>query len=77
MGPKHLHGWEKGKPFPPSQILNPKVKVKGLWVGSCVFCGGSLGGPYQEDLFHLECLKEAEDHNEKMLKIYFSRIKNR
>jgi hypothetical protein len=28
---------------------------------TCVFCDGCLGGHYQEDLFHLDCLNEAEE----------------
>jgi hypothetical protein len=58
MPPKWLEGWNDGDPFPPCKIENPPLKVDGLWLGTCVFCGGSLGGPYQEDLFHKECRKE-------------------
>lgn len=59
---EHPYGWdrESGKPFPPSEILNPPVKRQGLWVGVCVYCGGSLGRPYQEDLYHEECDEKAE-----------------
>lgn len=53
---EHPYGWEEGKPFPPKEILQPKQPRKGLWVGICIFCGGSLGGPYEEDLFHQPCL---------------------
>jgi hypothetical protein len=55
---QHPLDWVKGQPFPPKQINNPKKEVKGLWIGVCIICGGSLGGPYQEDLFHLECEEE-------------------
>ena len=56
----HPYDWEKGTPFPPKEVFDPPREVSGLWVGICVFCGGSLGGPYQEDLFHLECYRKAE-----------------
>jgi len=46
--------------WPPSVVLNPREPLKGLSAGFCVFCGGSLGAPYQEDLYHEECLKEEE-----------------
>jgi len=48
-------------PFPPCKIENPPVKRDGLMAGYCVFCGGSLGKPYQEDLFHDECIKNSKE----------------
>ena len=51
----HPYNWELGQPFPPKEIFDPPREVTGMWVGICVFCSGSLGGPYQEDLFHKEC----------------------
>jgi hypothetical protein len=50
----------RDKPFPPRKINKPPIELAGLWIGICVFCGGSLGFPAQEDLFHEECLAEAE-----------------
>jgi hypothetical protein len=47
--------------FPPREILDPPKPLDRWVVGYCVFCGGSLGKPYQENLFHIECLTEAED----------------
>lgn len=55
----HPYNWKRGDPFPPSEIFDPPHEVEGLWVGICVYCGGSLGGPYQEDLFHDECDEKA------------------
>ena len=46
--------------FPVCEIKNPPEPKKGLFAGYCVFCGGSLGAPYQEDLFHAECLSETD-----------------
>jgi hypothetical protein len=57
---KHPLGWEDGDKFPKRSINNPPEPVEGMWVGVCIFCGGSLGGPYEEDLFHRECLKVEE-----------------
>lgn len=48
------------KPFPPREILDPPAPREGLWAGYCVYCGGSLGGPFQEDLYHMPCIEKAE-----------------
>ena len=45
--------------FPPRHINNPPHPIDRLLCGVCVFCGGSLGKPYQEDLFHGECYSEV------------------
>ena len=52
----------KKKPFPPRHINDPWAPRDGLFAGYCVFCGGSLGGPYSEDLFHTECDAKEESY---------------
>lgn len=56
---KHPLKWDGGT-FPASFINNPPKDVDGLWVGVCVFCGGSLGAPYEQDLYHMECINASE-----------------
>jgi hypothetical protein len=66
----HPYNWTYGEPFPAEEVLDPPIERNGLWVGICVYCGGSLGGPYQEDLYHDSCDKQAEAG-------YFDRLKEK